>query len=231
MRCRWRAYFAYVGIAGVMYSYLIQAISCFFFSAMSLKYRWLTTFKTHYILIGIQWLIVFLITSSSIITNDITFHPNKLCLIPMKNTLHAICAIFAYYGIPLLIIIIIYIYIYCRIKQIKRNAATIAKSTISQKRDLGLLRNIIIIISIYLGGGLPRIVFFVTQTKYPYLINLVTQSLTVAIAKLCIVLLDKEIHQVIKSIMYRTIPAMPFKNARQTEKIMLNHKNIKQTNV
>jgi hypothetical protein len=231
MSCRWRAYFTYVGIAGVMYSYLLQAISCFFFSAMSSKYRWLTTFKTHYILIGIQWLIVFLITSSNVIAKDITFSPNKLCLIPMKNTLHAICAIFAYYGIPLLIIIIIYIYIYCRVKQIKRCSTTFAKSIIGQKRDLELLRNIIILISIYLGGGLPSIVFFVTQTKYPYLVNLVTQSLTVAIAKLCIILLDKQIHQVIKSIMYQRIPVMPFNNARPTGTIMKNHKNVKQTNV
>jgi hypothetical protein len=231
MSCRWRAYFAYVGIAGVMYSYLIQAISCFFFSVISTKYRWLTTFKTRYILIGLQWLIVFLITSSNVIAKDITFSPNELCLIPMKNTLHAICAIFAYYGIPLLIIIIIYIYIYCRVKQIKRSSTTIAKSIISQKRDLELLRNIIIIISIYLGGGLPSIVFFVTQTKYSYLINLVTQSLTVAIAKLCIVLLDREIRQVIKSILCRKMPVMPFNNARPTGTIMLNHKNVKQTNV
>jgi hypothetical protein len=54
MSCRWRAYFAYSGIAGVIYSYLIQAISRFFFSVLSGRYRWLTSFKTHYILIFTQ---------------------------------------------------------------------------------------------------------------------------------------------------------------------------------
>jgi hypothetical protein len=44
--------------------------------------------------------------------------------------------------------------------------------------------------------------FFLTQTKYPYLINLVTQSLTVVIAKLCIILLDREIRLVISKVIY-----------------------------
>jgi hypothetical protein len=184
MNCRWRAYFAYVGIAGVMYSYLIQAISRFYFSILSSKYRWLATFKTHYILICSQWFVVFLITSSTLITKDITFHLDKLCLINISKTLHVSCAIFAYYIIPLLIIIIIYIYIYHRVRKTKKNAKTMPHSNNNRKRDLEVLRNIVILISIYLGGGLPTIIFFLTPTKYPYLVNLVTQSLAVAIAKL-----------------------------------------------
>lgn len=229
--CRVRAYFAYVGIAGVVYSYLTQSISRFFFSVLSIKYRWLITFKMHYILISIQWLIVFSITSSSLITNDVTFHPVRLCFIQMENTLHVVCVIFAYYILPLLAIIIIYVYIYFRVKYMKRNTMAIVTSVNRQKRDLELLRNIIILLSIYLGGGLPSIVYFLTRTKYPYLINLVTQSLTVAIAKICIVLLDREIRQTIKNMIYPKTSVMPFKNTYITGRIQNTLQSTKKTNV
>ena len=97
----------------------------------------LITFQTHYILIFIQQSIVLLITLSSIISNDISYHPNKLCLILMKNRLHVLYAIFAFYAIPLLMIIIIYLLIYCRLKKMKKN--TLRRrggSTHNEKRDV-----------------------------------------------------------------------------------------------
>lgn len=88
--CRWRDYFAYLGIAGVLHSYMIQAISRSFFNIVSGKYRWLRTLKAHYILIGIQWIVVVCITLPCNTTNDIRFSVNSLCWIPVEYTLHTL---------------------------------------------------------------------------------------------------------------------------------------------
>jgi hypothetical protein len=45
--CRWRSYFGYLSIVAVIYSYLLQVISRFFFTIFSNKYRWLTSLKIH----------------------------------------------------------------------------------------------------------------------------------------------------------------------------------------
>lgn len=227
--CRWRAYFTYVGIAGVMYSYLIQAISSFFYSVLSNNYRWLIGYKTHNILIFLQWIIVFLITLSSLISKDIFYFPNNLCLISMKNIIHVIYAIFAFYVFPLVSIIIIYVYIYYRVKKIQRNRITMRGLMLNEKRDLELLRNISILISIYLGGGLPSILFFITQNNILYLLNLVTQSLTVVIASLGIIVLDREIRQVTKNFIKRKRRVVPFINVHPTGTILQHCKTSKQT--
>jgi hypothetical protein len=53
-------------------------------------------------------------------------------------------------------------------------------------------------------------------------------SLTVAVEKLCIVLL---VRQVMKSIIWRTTAVTPFSNTYLTATMKQNHKNIKQTSV
>jgi hypothetical protein len=231
MSCRWRGYFTYAGISGLSYSYLIQSVSRFFICILSSKYRWLTKFKTHYILIGIQWVAVFLITSPSIITKDIPFHPKFLCWVPIEYTLHTIYTYLMYYIIPLVIIIIIYIYIYYRVRKSKKNVRTIIISINSPKYDLELLRNIIILISIYLGGGLPSLLSDLTLSKVPYLLSLIIQSLSVFLANLCTIVLNREIRQVIKSIICRTTAVTPFNNVYPVGKLQENHQITKKTNV
>ncbi len=189
---------------------MIQSISRLFFSVLSTKYRWLTTFKTHYIIISIKWCIVFLVTSSIIITKDVVYCPNILCLLTMKKLLHSIYAIFVYYTIPVVVIISIYIYIYRKVKQTKNNTRVISNSLNSQKRDLIILRNILILISIFLSGGIPFILASIFPGKTQFLLSLVTQSLPVAVAALCTVLLNRELRQVVRNKICRTARVMPF---------------------
>ncbi|UJR19994.1 hypothetical protein I4U23_023128 [Adineta vaga] len=99
------------------------------------------------------------------------------------------------------------------------------------KRDLEFLRNIVFLISIYIAGGLPSIVYFLTPTKYPYLINLVTQSIAVALATLCTILLDRDIRQVIKNILRRTTRVVPFVHTLTMGKVQQNRQTIKQINI
>ena len=209
--CRWRGYLGYMSIAASIYSYLIQAISRFFFSTYSNKYNWLTTFKTHYILIALQWLLVILIASPAIITNDIYFRPGLLCWVPFKQTLHVAYTVFAYYLVPVLLIIIIYIHIYRRVRKARKHAQTVLKMN-NDKRDLEVLRNVLILVTIYITGGIPTIIFLLSGLDIFYVMGLVTFILTVTIEKLCAMVLDRELRQTIKEMMFKKNRIVPFQS-------------------
>ncbi len=198
MSCRWRGYFGYLSICAVTYSYLIQTISRFFISLFLFKYRWLITFKAHYILIFIQWFIVIILPLPTILTKDISFRPNILFWIARIHLLHVIYTFFAYYIIPTLLTFMIYIMIYYRVKRAIRRDRTFMKTSNNKKRDLKVLRNIIILLSIYSLGGLPSVLFLITGIKPIFLIGMVSISLAMAVEKACMCILDRDIRQVIK---------------------------------
>ena len=94
----------------------------------------------------------------------------------------------------------------------KRNASTLHNPLLRQKRDLQILRNIIIRLSIYLDGGLPTIIADSTPSKIPYLLSLVTQVFAVFIVNICTSILGREIRQVIKNILCHRTTVIPFNN-------------------
>lgn len=212
--CRWRAYLAYAGITSVIYSYLLQAISRFFFSILSGKYRGLVSFRTHYILIVIQWIFVMLIASPAVITKDIRFYPKVLCWVPHQYPLHIYYQIFAFYIFPVLIIIWIYIYIYIRVSRETKHATRNTGRLTNQKRNLDILRSIAILLAIYLGGSIPTLLYQVTSIRIIYLINLVWLTLTVVVEKLCAFFVDREIRQAIQQLFRRTMRVMPISHVQ-----------------
>ena len=213
MSCRWRGYFSYITLCGVLYSFLIQAVSRLFISVFSTQYRWLTTFKLHFILICIQWCIVIIIPLPAIITNDIISRPNGLCFVPLRRAIHVAYTYIAYYTIPAISICIIYIFIYHRVKRTGSRAQFVVRSTNSNKRDLELLRNIVILLAIYLMGGVPTLLFLMTASRVLYLMGLVSISLGVAIEKICTILLDRELRQVVRQILWKRTRIIPTDNS------------------
>ncbi|CAF1093452.1 unnamed protein product [Adineta ricciae] len=230
--CRLQAYFGYSGIAGVIYSYLTQAISRFFFSVLSMKYRWLTTFKTHFILIAINWITVFLLTSPAIITNDVTFTFGSICWVPLRNRIHTGYTAFAYYLLPVIVIILIYICIYVRVRRTTKNNQSIANSENSQKRDLELLRYILILLGLYLAGGLPTIFYMVTSVDLIYYISMVSPSFMLIVEKICTIFLDREIRQIMRRFCCRSTVVRPF-NASATGRTgtLTMQQTVRQVNV
>jgi hypothetical protein len=134
----------------------------------------------------------------------------------MKKVLHATYAIFVYYVIPIMVIITIYIFIHYKVKQTSKNSTALSSSVNRQKRDLAILRNIIILISIFLSGGVPFILASVFPGKTQFLLSLVTQALSVTIATSGTVVLDRELRQVAKRIICRTTSVMPFNTISPT---------------
>ncbi|UJR25662.1 hypothetical protein I4U23_007013 [Adineta vaga] len=211
LACKWRGYLAYVSVSAATYSYLVQAISRLFFSIYAIKYPWLTTFNAHYVLILVHWFTVFTIPLSALITNDIYFRPGLLCWVPARRTIHMMYTGVAFYILPVATILIIYVVIYRKLRQSKR-AATTLNNTMSDKRDLEVLRNIVILLCIYIAGGIPTIIFMVTNDDLFYFTGIVTFTLTVVIEKICTILLDRELRQVVKGMIRSNDRVMPFEN-------------------
>ncbi|CAF2808556.1 unnamed protein product [Rotaria sp. Silwood2] len=227
--CRWRGYFAYFTISAITYSFLIQAISRLFIVIFSTKYKCLITFKTHHILIVIQWFTVIIVPLPALITKDIYYRPNKLCWVPMKNILHAFYGYIAYYTIPALSVFMFYIFIYYKVKQAKNKARPMLRLIHGEKRDLELLRNIVILLSIYFIGGIPTLLFLLSSNRTLYLMGIVTISLAVAVEKLCTILLDQELRQVIRKLLTRTQRIAPVDNTHTTARYQENQTNIQRT--
>lgn len=192
--CRWRGYFAYMSIVAVVYSYLLQAISRFFIIILSMRFRWLTTIRTHLYLIVIGWLIVFIIPLPALVTTDIYFRQGFLCWVPKRSILHGAYTVLAYYLIPVLLIVAIYVFIYMRI----RNHVGLQHVRRRQKRDLEVFRNIMILLSIYTIGAIPVILFMLTGVEFLFSVGMVSVTLTVTMEKLVSLFLDREIRTVLK---------------------------------
>lgn len=208
--CRWRAFFAYSSIAGVVYSYVLQALSRLFWSFNMRKYRGFTSFRLHYVFILFQWIIVLIIASPSVITEDITFYPNTLCWVSFDHPFHVGYTVLAYYIAPIVSIIFMYIYLYHRVRRTIKSQSIEIRRTRRHNVNLDLLRNILVLLSIYLCGGLSFLIFVLTSIKTIYLINLVTLSLTLTIEKICTIIFDRELRQIFKRTFRHETRVVPF---------------------
>lgn len=200
LACRWRGFFGYMAVVGIVYSYLAQAISRLFISVLSMKYRWANAIRTHLTVILIQWLIVLCLPLPAILTKDISYRPFSLCWVPEDYPLHLAYTIIAYYLTPALGIFTIYIYIYLRIKRQKHRIFSLTK----RHRDLDVLYNIMILFAIYIFGALPIIIYIVTRNEVFYVIGLISVSLGVAVEKLVTFILDRDMRNILRNYYRRT---------------------------
>jgi hypothetical protein len=93
---------------------------------------------------------------------------------------------------------VIYINIYYRVKYCQKTKLESLKK-IQENRNLEILRNICIFIGIYSFGGIPTLIHITTRIDIFYSIGIVFLSLTVTIERICTILLDREIRNIIKN--------------------------------
>ena len=203
LSCRCRGYLAYMSIAAVTYSYLTQSISRFFFSLLSAKHASLLSFGTHFLLIGLNWLTAVVIPLSTLINTDIRFISGAVCWIRPEAVLHGFLIVIIEYAIPLGLVIVIYVYIYCEVKKRRRNARSNAISASKGRLELELLRNIAVLVGIFLLGGVSTVVYTITSIKLFDLIGMVMVSLCASAVQICTIVLDRDFRQVVRD-MFRT---------------------------
>ncbi|CAF1500731.1 unnamed protein product, partial [Adineta ricciae] len=191
------------------HSYAIQGISRLLFIVFH-THRRLFNRKYHLIFILSHIIISFLITLPSLLTHDIKFRPLHICLIPAVNILHVSYFFVTTYFTPLLIVIIIYGIIYYRVTQ---SSIAVRHSTHPSKRDLDLIRNILILLIIFLMAGVPSIVYIILSARNAklsyafYMFTIVATSIAALMEKVCLLFLNKEIWRELNKMSNKLHPA------------------------
>ena len=167
------------------------------FTVLSIKYRWLTSLKTHLCLVSVGWIIVLIIPLPALVTKDIYFRAGFLCWVPRKAMLHISYTIITYYLIPIVFIVVIYVLIYTRVRYAARNAVAVGNRQ-RQNRDLEVFRNIMTLFGIYILGSVPTTFYMLTGVEVFYSIGIISVSLTVAVEKFVSIIIDREIRNILK---------------------------------
>jgi hypothetical protein len=164
--CLLRGYLSIMACTGLCYSYLIQAISRLFCTALY-KHKNLQTWHIHRIMIIMNWILAFLIPIPPIFLNGYVLEEeSRLCLPSTKIFSSAIYVISSVFLIPLTLIQIIYVIILYYAHQSTRRVVDFATKTNTVairgyiplpnfKRELILMRNMLILVFILTSGGAP----------------------------------------------------------------------------
>ncbi len=233
--CRILAYLGYACLNMAVYSYVIQGLSRLFFIVLY-RHRKFLNYKCHIIIIICQIFISLLTPLSTLITQDVVFRPLNICYIPANKLIHIGYFFVSSYLIPFFIVIIIYGIIYCRVI---RSSTAIRQSSHLTKRDLELMRNILILLMFFLIGGIPSLLFNIILSKTRSvstvfnMFSAVGASIATTGEKICLMFLNKEIREETEKLfdkLHRThlsnqIEVHPFSSYNAT-----NHK-LSQSNI
>lgn len=202
--CRILAYLNYVFLYMITYSFVIQALSRSLYIFLH-GHRYLLYYKSHIIFIMCQIFLSFLVPLPSLITKDIVFRPSHICLIPTSKILHSFCFLVSSYFVPLFIIITMYSAIYYRVI---KSSIIIQHSSHITKRDLELIRNILILFVIFLLAGIPRLIYTImsfktdlTTKKSLYMLPVVAASTAIVIEKICLIFINRKIRKETKRLL------------------------------
>jgi hypothetical protein len=159
--------------ASISYSYLIQAVSRIFFTVF-FKYKYLTTYRVHWYLIALNWIIAILVSIVPFFFDGSFVYEKEshLCVLTSKNFLISIYAIVIAFVIPLNGSIIIYHIIFCHARRSSRRIApstsnTTASHVPSARREMKLARNMIMIETFYTAAGTPLLILILWQVVQP----------------------------------------------------------------
>ncbi|CAF3948467.1 unnamed protein product [Rotaria sordida] len=209
--CQFRAYGFVVSCTLLLYSHLIHAISRLFF-VVFYKHKYLLTWHTHWIMIIINWLLGILIPAILLFIEGsyVYEEESRLCTCTTKKIGTAMYGITTAFIIPFNIVTIIYTTLVCRARQSTRRIR-VTQSTVTTvstninvnipniKREMILVRNMSILLSIILCGGTPYLILVLWQatTKYPppesfYLLIINSISICTALMMFALFNLNKQ---------------------------------------
>ena len=216
--CRCRGYLTYMSIVGVSYSYFIQSISRLFFTSLSAKHAALITFRTHFILIGLNWFAAIVIPLSVVVTDDIRFTPGSLCWIRSESSIHSGVTVIADYIVPLGLVMIIYAHIYYQVKKRRRNVRSNMITTNNERLELELLRNIAVLVAIFLLSGTPTVIYILTAIELFFFSAIVIISFCAVVVQICTIALDRDFRQVVQEMLRTKTRVQPFTITEQSRR-------------
>lgn len=166
--CTFRAYCYTVLCAAICYSYSIQALSRLFFTVLYM-HKYLQTWSVHWTMIIVSWSVSILAPLIPLLFFQHGYRleeESHLCLPTVKVFSTSMCAVVIAFLIPLNFVTVIYGLIFCfarrsthRIRsftaRLKTASMTSQTALLKVKREIKLIKNILILICLLLFGGTP----------------------------------------------------------------------------
>jgi hypothetical protein len=180
--CQLRSYINYVFICAFFYSCALQA-TFRFFRVVFPRHKILQTLRVFTIAIIIQWLIPIFYILAYLLSHDFEYEPDiSSCWLSFKNIRALSIAMAFVYGSPLIIMGLIYASI---IRYIRRTAQTQEIRHNANKRDLLVVKRIIILVLIAMGIGIPTafllVIYMISNSLTPLAYHIQALSLTAGI--------------------------------------------------
>jgi hypothetical protein len=167
--CQIRTYFVHVCFCAFYYSFVLQAIFRLF-RIVFYRHKTLQSYGVFILAIIIQWILSFLFILPNILLNDFQYLSDEYnCWIAFQNIRGLIMATMNIYNNPLSIIFTMYTQI---IRYTRRTVHIQQRRQKSNKRDIIVLKRIVILVFITVGIGLPTVIivliYIITKNVIPY---------------------------------------------------------------
>jgi hypothetical protein len=210
--CQIRTYFAHVCFCALYYSFVLQA-TFRLFRIVFYKHKILQSFGVFILAIILQWILSFLVILPNILLNDFQYLPLEYnCWIAFQNIRGLVMVMLNIYNNPLSIIFTIYTQI---IRYTRRTAQTQQRRINSNRRDIAILKRIVILVSIIVGIGLPTVVIVLIYlisnyvTPFAYHIQGLSISFGVLVASISLVFITPQMQKIFKKSQAQVRPHEP----------------------
>ncbi|CAF1062316.1 unnamed protein product [Adineta steineri] len=170
--CNFRGYFIYVSCGLHNYSFLLQAIYRYLTAVYPNRLFWQSR-RIQILFICIKWIFCFVYILPILFTNGFTYNvDNQIYQTPLALSFSIIYASTCVYAFPMLLIVLIYFTLVRNVHGMSKRVT--AANTLSRaKRELKMVRRIVILVGILLTIGFPYVLFavisfFTTPPKHHY---------------------------------------------------------------
>ena len=206
--CIWRSFFVYTGIANIYYSFVTQSFYGYMRVIYPAKPRF-SSVRLIFAMIITQWVLIHGLMLFLPLGNFIQFELNsQMCFVPLSNyPIIWLMAIFIYMP-PFNLISYVYMRLAWFIKS-SRTQSSIA-NTINARRELQLVKRMIIILSIFAVSAAPYSIYavlaFAKENLLPidhYRIITLFNAMALAVASITILLQSSDVRQTIVAYIMR----------------------------
>ena len=211
--CAFRGYVFMVSCIVICYSYLAQAISRLFFAVL-FKYQFLLTWRTHWFIIIVSWLISIALPILPLFYNHgyVLEEESRYCILTTKIFSTSMYVMTTGFLAPFSMVIIIYAIILYHARQSTRRVTAVATTTITNRstqnvplpnfrREVTIMSNMLILIGIFSCGGIPYftlVLWHHTQIPPPeslYLLAINFISMSTSLMVIALFLVNKEVRE------------------------------------
>lgn len=199
--CELRTYISYVCFSALFHSFVLQALFRLF-RIVFYRRKNLQSFSVSMFGILIQWLLASLLILPHLLLNDFEVLPNEYnCSISFENIRGQLMATLNTFSNPLSVVLAIYAYI---IRYTRRAVAMQQQQQNSNKRDLAVLKRIIIVFLMVAGIGMPTsaliLVAVITHRPVPFSMDIqgLCISLGLFIATISMIFTVPQIQQIFR---------------------------------